>query len=543
MVIENLDPGEGLEVTQTLHAFCLSSKLLLQIARPQLYSLVRIDDMRNKLDMGLVKMHRMMKSMTHLTSGGPPLDWWMETVFRKTDYDVEKERWQERKAKKEQAKEKGGDATSGGNEDSEEEEVHTNYNYFRPRDVYDEEEEGYGRSGNGLPTIHPYDFGPTDILDPFSFTQLQSLEAFPHLGQHVKTINFYGRVEGKPTAFAIERFLKVCPNVETIILARGDVRFVGDWPSALDHIVKYAPNLKSLTILDHGERGSIEIFQSIEKLTKLKHLSLSCTPEDDGFHEFGSVYDPSTLPTSLTSFHLGSIATPGYYEELPTSFNQSITSLGVSVRRELPDITKFSNLQHLTIHFGLFCHAVEFLTTVSDSPTIKSLELCISDSIGRAEYQERRFNDESDEESDDGAAGGSSGKKKKKELDSMLDLFDNLPPNIETLSLLWILTGSPSKQLAEAVRTKLPTSLRKIRLLSDIGRKEEEEFPGFFSEGEDEEEDGKKSGTWLDKLSKLLDEKGVQLYRVPEEYGGHERSGIFRGITKGQAERAGVTNF
>ncbi|GAA5877002.1 hypothetical protein JCM16303_006366 [Sporobolomyces ruberrimus] len=549
LVIEHLDPGEGLAVTQTLHSFCLASRLFLEIARPQLYSLVRIDDMRCKLDIAMVTMQKFMRDMAPATpeTARPPLPWWMETISREKETTLDERRWKERKELKEKERAErlqtrtdgDGDLESRGEE--EEEEDDDDREFWQTREVFDEgDEEDYcGREHDGLPELNPTDWGPSDILDPFSFTELRSLEAYPHLGQFVKTINFHGRVEGKPTAFIIERFLKVCPNVDTIVLARGDVRYIEDWLSVIEHVVAYVPNLTSLTITDFGDIGTVELFQAIAKLEKLRHLSLTCTPNEHMVEIDSSLFDPTSLPKSLRSFHLGSIALPDFYDGLPDSFVQSITSLGVAVCREIPDLTRFNKIEHLTITFGYFSHAVEALRTLSTSQTIKSVEVRDSDLIGRMEWHTRRnerdmeydeygSDEEEDEDVDEGGGGGrgSGGRQRapvQRELDMLLDLFKYLPPNVESLSLLY---GLDTDEFESAIGLTVPKSIRKLSLLSTMGEHEDD----MFGDGESGAGTDEKPQSWLDDMSTLLREKGVELYRVSEEYGGHERSGVFRAV-------------
>ncbi|GAA5886879.1 hypothetical protein JCM16303_006746 [Sporobolomyces ruberrimus] len=392
IVITYLDPGEGIASTKALASFCSSSKLFLSIARQQLYSLVRIDDMRCKMDLSYVKTEVALYGYTRCAPGkwtGSECIWWLKTAFRETEIAIDENRWKAWKARKEGRR-------AAGSEDPEdpEDEEFDEREFWPDIELFDHADDdvyryGYEYGHDDLPKLKPYDWGPSDILDPFSFTELRSLETFPHLGRHVKTIDFHGRTEGKPTALILERFLKVCPNVDPIVLARGQVRYLEDSIRALKHIVAYASNLTSITITDFGGDQAVpEFFQAIAKLNKLKHLSLTLTPAAPSYvvEITPSMFDPLTLPNFLTSFHLGSVATPEFYERLSDSFVNSITSLGIAVRRSTPNITRFTSLQHLTITFGYLSQAIELLETVSTSQTIRSLDLRYSnliDSVGR----------------------------------------------------------------------------------------------------------------------------------------------------------------
>jgi len=502
--------------------------------------------MRNKRNIRLVEREEETRDPSRrFSSRGSSKGWWVDVMLREKENERDERKWKKKKALRE--RKKGGQRNRrhspvDDNDDGE-------GNFWQTREVFDgdpeeeEEDEYYGdsddyypRDKSGLPKIHPFDFGPTDILDPFSFAELQSLKAFPHLGQYVKTINFYGRTEGTPTALILKRFLKLCPNVETIILTRGQVRHFPDSVRAIQHVVKYAPKITSLTITDFGEVGIWDLFSAISKLSKLKHLSLTCTPDGGYLNEIDTeTSDPAALPNSLTSFHFGSIATPEYYTAIPTSFARSITSLGVAVRRKVPDISNFSNVQHLTVTFGQYCHGVDFLRTVSTSQTIKSLELCGSELLSGIEWQERRNEetkaydeyDEYDSEDEDGQGGGYGQPAEKFwENDSILHLFDYLPPNLESLSILFPVDTPSDKQFEEAILSKLPKSIRKITLLASIGDDKQE---GRIGGGWNAE---KMLENWLDKISKMLEKKGVDLYRCSVPYGGRSRSVGLRGLTE-----------
>ncbi|GAA5965290.1 hypothetical protein JCM3765_007152 [Sporobolomyces pararoseus] len=551
IVIQNLDPSGGLEGPQTLSSLCLTSKLLLELARPQLYSTIRIDDMRCAQDDEMMRMFEL-TSIDVDEARKAQRSRWMRVAFRRREYDIMKENWDaEQKLKEARGERKG--------------------RYFKKPDIFDEEESEPEDNGDeDLPERDYLDWGPTDILDPFSYQQLLSLEAHPHLAQLVKAIDFHGRLEGKPTSIIVERFLIVCPNIETILLYRGSVRSLAVHPRVAQVIVKRARNLKNLEVIDFAEMGSRTLFKKLSKLPRLSHLSLSCSNSRYPT-EFSSVdFSLASLSTrSLTSLHLGSLFSPDFFESIPSRFLKSITSLGIAVRRETPDLSKFKSLQHLTITYGYTSHAVEALQTLSSINEIKSLELRTSNPLWRFEFIQRRDereydydywgsaddedededdNDESDDEEEGEQGGGRVGLaipsrkvKTERELDSLVDLFDHLPPKIETLSIPSLLTEEEEREFTQAVETKLPPSLKKISLLREGNDKEEggggdvcsdENENSYKARRRAEREERKRNPveTWLDKVSKYLsEEKGVEVFRVQHWTGGRsERSLLSR---------------
>lgn len=483
--------------------------------------------MRCKRDLRNVKEFRYLRSTTRANptpstrlgrSSG-----WIDTMLRENENALSEKRWSERKASRNKEKQDRGETKiklqgDSGTDNSDAEDSEESFEFEQRKGVFDEEDDAdyvyafsYKREFNTLPRLESSDWGPSDILDPFSFTELHTLERSPHLGRHVKTIDFHGRIEGIPTALIIERFLKVCPNVQTIILARGEVRYLPEFVHVIRHIVAHAPNLACLTIIDFGATGTLDLFKAIAKLDKLKHLSLTCTPDEaSSVLEIDStLFDPLWIPSSVTSFHLGSLTTLEFYAGLSDSSVMSITSLGVPVRQTLPDLTRFTNLQHLTITFGYLSHAVELVQTLSTSETIKSLELQFSKFI--PEHAERRV------------------------ADSFYALFECLPPKLESLSIPWFLRSPFDDQFKKAIKTKLPTSLRAISLLSMMGGgghkfmwepiSEEEEAEVVVGAGKK-----KKPKTWLDEVGKVLGKKGVELYRIEDKYDGEYRSAMYRSI-------------
>jgi len=125
-------------------------------------------------------------------------------------------------------------------------------------------------------------FGPSDVLDPWSYQQLLALEKFPHLRQYVKTIDFYGRVEGNVPSKIVERFLKVCPNVSTVLLLRGHVRYlVNDGLAVVGSLVAHGTNLTRLEIVDFNDNIAIHgLLSDLPQLPELLHLSLTCKPRE-----------------------------------------------------------------------------------------------------------------------------------------------------------------------------------------------------------------------------------------------------------------------
>ncbi|GAA5886881.1 hypothetical protein JCM16303_006747 [Sporobolomyces ruberrimus] len=164
-------------------------------------------------------------------------------------------------------------------------------------------------------------------------------------------------------------------------------------------------------------------------------------------------------------------------------------------------------------------------------------------STDRTEFQQRKYEDEDREFEDfdsdtsgeeieeDVVEGGGSRevhqesriklkpKKNSRELDTFVDLFDHLPPKLESLTILQVLHYPLDEDFEKAIRTKLPESIRQIGILAKNG----DEYDSDYESGKMDQ----KKETWLDRLSKLLEEeKGVGLVRVEENYGGEERSAM-----------------
>ena len=103
IVIEELDPSEGSSTTKTLSSLCLTSKLLLDLARPQLYSTIRIDDMRCTTDYSTVTVLKIMSKMLSTivpTEVDNPAKAqrrpaWIDTLFREKEYEIAKKKWEE----------------------------------------------------------------------------------------------------------------------------------------------------------------------------------------------------------------------------------------------------------------------------------------------------------------------------------------------------------------------------------------------------------------------------------------------------------------
>ncbi|GAA5959473.1 hypothetical protein JCM3765_002338 [Sporobolomyces pararoseus] len=522
MVIEQLDPFDGLKTTQVLSSLSRSCKLLHGLAQPRLYSVVRIDDMRCKLDHAMVEFARIMKS-------GPGANdeskhpGWMRTMFREKEYMIEFNKWKEEQKLKEERGEKP-------QEDWE----------FEEPEIFDEgdqEAEDDRDRFSELPKLRYHDWAPTDILDPFSFRQLQILEAHPHLAKLVKKLDFNGRVEGKPSSIIIDRFLTVCSNIESISLQRGQVRYLPyEWVRVIEPIVNRVPKLKCLEIIDFDDAGCIELFEGITKLAHLEHLSLTCTPSyptEIGTDEFSLA---SLTTRSLTSFHLGSTATKSFFSEIPDHFLESITSLGVAVRREIPDLSSFKNLRHFTLTFGYISQAIEALRNLPTVNEITSLELRYSGLIAESEWRERKFEQgDSEEEETDSEDEGEGGRRKKKELDSLVDLFDYLPPKLQYLSLAYDLSDPERKELKEVIETKFPASIRSIRLMDAVGEQQDAEMFGYddeegYNTDDDDDRDRpevKKRRFWVDDISDLLQTKGVEVFQGKGWLGERaDRSGV-----------------
>ncbi|GAA5897561.1 uncharacterized protein JCM6883_006737 [Sporobolomyces salmoneus] len=433
-------------------------------------------------------------------------------------------------------------------------------------DKYDEADDDYYPEGGSfggwgvgsLEKLDPYDWGPTDILDPISYLQLEALDTYPHLRPLVQGIDFNGRSEGKPTSLAIQRILKLCGNVRSIVIHRGAVRKLGEVAVRLiQPIVEFAPNLESLSLFDlDGENGAGYLYKRLPQLKHLKHLSLSfAEPEDGPPHDFDvdETEDPtddeedlklnlSKLSTPLSSLTLGNVATSDFYASIPDSFHSSITSLGVTVRREIPDLSSFRNLEHLTIKFALPKDVAETLSKLSSSassspaplPNLTSVELRYSSDLNGIEMQQQHFErkekmrnrqyGESDDESSDGFDEEEDG-------GSIVDIFRKLPSTVTTLSMPYVFWPEDRKQFKQAILVKtLQTSLKTIAL--------------YFADGDDEEgwdeKESKKIGReleqWANSTANALEKKGVNVIRIKGEELPEKRDAIHR-MTNGLHEK------
>ncbi|GAA5987221.1 hypothetical protein JCM5350_003285 [Sporobolomyces pararoseus] len=514
MVIEQLDPFDGVKTTQALSSLSRSCKLLHDLAQRQLYSVVRIDDMRCKMDHAMIEFSRMMQAEP---GANDPSNYpqWMRTMFREKEYKTALDKWNEQQRLKEEM----GEELQEGDREFVEPEI------FDEGDEEEDEQDYYGDYSD-LPRLNYLDWAPTDILDPFSFRQLQVLEAHPHLAKLVKKLDFNGRVEGKPSCIIIDRFLAVCSNIETITLRRGQVRYLPwEWVRVIEPIVSKLPQLKRLEIINFDDGGCVELFEGIAKLNNLEHLSLTCTPRYPmtiGTDEFTL---ESLTTRSLTSFHLGSMASKRFFRQIPDHLLNSITSLGVAVRRQIPDLSNFENLRHFTLTFGYVSQAIQALRNLPTVNEITSLELRYSGIIAESEWRERRmersYSEGEEEEMDSDDDGEGEGRRrKKKELDSLVDLFDYLPPKLESLSLPYDLSDPQRQEFRQAIETKLLPSIKKISLLDSTAEQQNEEMYGFDEEDSDDDGvggdglEGKERRLWVDDMSDLLETKGVELFQV-----------------------------
>ncbi|GAA5965322.1 hypothetical protein JCM3765_007164 [Sporobolomyces pararoseus] len=535
-VIEHLDPSEGGSTTKALSSLCLVSKLVLDLARPQLYSTIRIDDMRCVRDYARASSNREVYSQwSEEQKAGQPI--WLRTLYREKELKVRRREWEERQKVWREQREGGGeeDAKMNDNDNSEgEEEEEDHYHFYEP-DIFDDaDQDTYAHADDDppLPKLHYLNWGPTDILDPFSYQLLFTLEAHPHLAQLVKAIDLHGRVEGKPTSIIIERFLTVCPNIETILLYRGPVRKIADACLVLESIKKRAPGIKNLEVIDFDNECDRWLYEEISKLPNLSHLSLTCTPREP-IAFYPRDFPLRSLATrNLTSLHLGSIAVPEFFEQIPDYFLESITSLGIAVRRDPPNLSLFKRLRHLTVTFGYLSHATEALETLSSTNEINSLELRFSERIESTENGQRQYEDRVRHQmfgfgfnfNEETTGGGTA----KRGLDSFIDLFDHLPTRIVSLSLPWSLSRREQKEFRTAVETKLPPSTRKIRLLASMGDSDPE-----MSIRKQQER------SWLLSTSRYLEqEKGVEVYRVQHWDGGRSERGALARFGESQRARA-----
>ncbi|GAA5824932.1 hypothetical protein JCM5353_002936 [Sporobolomyces roseus] len=476
LIASNLDPAENAFTSGTLASLCLVSKEVNAMATPMLWETVRINDLRHAPDLDLVYLYE-------------------------DDSEDEFAFYPE----------------PGGFDMDED-----NYDHEYDRSDYDEEEMDGPHFDWDL-------FGPLEILDAFSYQQLLALETFPHLRQHVKTIDFYGRVEGNVPSKIVERFLKVCPNVSTVLLLRGRVRYLAnDGLVVVGSLVAHGTNLTRLEIIDFNDNVAIHgLLSDLPQLPELLHLSLTCKPRERVFEWdlTGGILDRHRpLSQRLKSLHLGSTVTPEILSYFASSSTTSLTSLGVTVRRQTPDLSAYRNLNHLTITFDEIERATKTLLTLSPDTKVTSLEFRCSHLVINAEHQQKESEKPS---SEDGFS--------EEEVDYStwmpapytppvnphVLLLQTIPSTVHTVSFPYLLFNSENEVLEAFKSDSVPSNLRRVCLVrAGKGMLSDDEVEQMLDDKNEDSclDERKEQELWLAKIGKVLEKKGIDLIRVPDWY-------------------------
>jgi len=516
LIVSHLDPGENVRTSSTLASLCLVSKEIRSIATPVLWHKIRIDDMRHSPDRGMVELFYQLGVLNLDGTGKKMKDGttkeqlgWMKTLGRKCDYDVQKKAWERSRAR--------------GRSSQDDEFYPDEENYDMDYDDYGSDDEGYGYGSNrGGDKLDPFKWSANEILDPFSYRQILALEAFPHLRPYVKLVDFHGRLEGVIPSKVIERILKICPNVETVLLQRAQVRYlVEDSLAVVSSLAKHSSGLKRLDITDFDDDTACTLLLSnLAKLTNLRHLSLTFKPREWAeWNETPSMYTRSPLPQQLQSLHIGSTISPSFFPFFSRSSTSSLTSLGVAVRRHIPDLSPFVNLRHLTITYDRIRRAINTLSTLPQSTKLATLGLRFSLQVVKAEHADvklkTRLEDFHPSEDDSEGSEEEETRQPDQPKNDFIALFRSIPSTVHTLSMPYILHPSEEANFKKALNSKsIPVGLRSIHLVRAADK------IGDDSEDEDdldpEEMERRSQEKWLKSIVRLLEKKGIDLLRVPD---------------------------
>lgn len=454
---------------------------------------------------------------------------WMKTLGRKCDADVQKQQWEQARAR--------------GTRTDEDEFYPDEEEYDIDEDDYGSDDEGFGwgySRGGGGDKLDPFKWSANDILDAFSYRQLLALESFAHLRQHVKLVDFHGRLEGLVPSKVIERILGLCPNVETVLLQRAQVRYLVDNALAIvNSLAKASSSLKRLEITDFDDdTAGTRLLSNLADMANLQHLSLTCKPRQwEEWNETSSMITRPPLPQQLRSLHIGSTISPEFFSFFSHSSTSSLTSLGVAVRRHIPNLASFVNLQHLTITYDRIQRAIDTLSLLPKTTQISTLELRFSVQVARAERADVKLktqhqeyhsseDDYSEEEEDNQP------RPPGQPSNDFIALFRAIPSTVHTLSIPYILHSSEEANFKKALNSKsVPIGLRTICLLraaEKIGDDSEDEE----DYDDPEEMDRKSQEKFLKMIVKVLDKKGIDLVRV-EDWCEASRERSFLARTRG----------
>ncbi|GAA6020398.1 hypothetical protein JCM10207_002094 [Rhodosporidiobolus poonsookiae] len=339
-----------------------------------------------------------------------------------------------------------------------------------------------------------------DLMDRRSIGLLTSLRAHPHLRSLVKHLQFVGVYEGRAAYHAVHQFLVLCPGIRALDLLyhrpprepgiTGFSRNEQPELQLLADIVRM-PSLERLHVRFCHHRNVQLLLKTVSSLKQLKHFSFSfeeqsrygwslsdnldhCIEEAVG-HPRVEV-DLPALPSTLTSFGLGTVAEPETFDSLTAPFLDTITSLSIAVRREAFDLTGFVHLEHLAVAFARYSTVAD---TLEDAPpSLRSLELRWSRSIefddandrGGFGWGEYGSDDDDSDDSDDSndslspfaAPDAQDGEKKRKKSakappkkNSLGGLLPALPHSITYLHLAFYLEEAKERDaLLAAVKAK-----------------------------------------------------------------------------------------
>ncbi|GAA6025493.1 hypothetical protein JCM11491_002838 [Sporobolomyces phaffii] len=483
-----------------LVSLCLASRELRDIALPVLYSKVKIDDMRHAMNMGLPMLLEMTPAgKEHLVQTR-----WFTALGRDSEFEREQRRWDRRHP----------------HEPFRPDVENPKYDIDDDDDPYDSRLTAAARRSTRSTTARPTSSTPSRFVTPR----------------------------------AIDRFLAVCPNVETAHFTRADVEFFepSEELGFVEVLAKRAPKLSTLSIVDFttNEDATEYLLEDLALLPNLRHLALTCLPRDSSEWQEPSASElvARTLPQALESLHLGSTVSPAFLAAVAKNSYGSLVSLGVAVRRVPVDLAPFVHVRHLAVAYGQVARVPAVLRTLAHPDRLESLELRYSPQIAAAEYDDRRkrdtrereyyYEDDDDDDDDDDEStdwedeegdgprglGGGKDKKEKKPRNPWIALFRAVPASVTRVSIPYTFdrsTVEPDEFLAAVKSDSFPPPSVRTVVLAHPGRDDDPPAKrGQKAKRIDSDDyealEERANGRHLTKVAKVLEAKGVDLVRIQD---------------------------
>lgn len=196
---------------------------------------------------------------------------------------------------------------------------------------------------------------------------------------------FYGGFASKRARIVTKRFLKVCPNIQSVRLvgmvspsndahdSSGNGAF-----SLLPALLASKNQINSLTVKRAKELTLYRLLSHVDKLATLKNLELSPDQEDESKElELVDQSDPPSF--QLESLSLNAIAEPELFEHLTSTSFMTLTFLSIALHRMPFDLSSLSPLKTLAVVYRSGAVVAQTLKTVPSS--LETLELRFSNLV------------------------------------------------------------------------------------------------------------------------------------------------------------------